>query len=137
MNTLEKLNEYAHLMDGDITEFTPWHLSAFKAAIAITNCAPCDDEMLLRTLDDCLHPFGSLENQVEYGGTVIDKSNDDLLMLVQQYELITRYSKLSNRWSIGYTWASQGINKFTHSNECKHTAIAECIAALPDYLLEI
>lgn len=133
MNTLQDLNKYTYRIDGDLTEFTPWHTSALKAAIAIELNYPCSEECLFDALEVSTKLFGATENQVQFGSTVINKSNDDLVMLMGQYMIRVGYRKLEGRWYCGHAEA----NAATHSNECKHISISECIAALPAHLLEI
>jgi len=134
MTSLEKLNKYTYRIDGDLTEFTPWHLSGFKAVIAIELNAPCSEDCLFDALELSVKLMGASETQVQFGSTVIHKNLDDWVMLMEQYELMGYHWKSSNRWYFG-----RHIDelKFTHSHECKHIAIAECIAALPEHLLDI
>jgi len=137
MNALEKLNKYTYGIDGDLTEFTPWHCAALKAAIAIENNAPCSEDCLFDALELSCKLFGSSKTQVQFGSTVIDKNNDQIITLLHQYNLVTGFDKLKNRWTCGFWGDSYGHVEFTHGNDCRHICIAECIAALPEHLLDI
>lgn len=133
MNTLKLLNEeMAHNIDGDLIEFTPWHVAAFKAAIATTNNEPCTDEGLVEEMFINTDNFGATKTQVEYCGTLINKNNDDVIMLIDQYGLSISKCNLANRWTVYDADDEDG-----YSNECLHTELANCIANLSPEMLGI
>lgn len=138
MNALEKLNKYTYRIDGDLKEFTPWHLSALKAAIAIELNAPCSEDCLFDALELSVKLFGASKTQVQFGSTVIDKNSDDLLSLISEYHLAFEKNRDTGRYRAGYSFPEFAKSTaWTHTNDCPHIAITECIAALPEHLLVI
>ena len=135
MTSLEKLNKYTYRIDGDLTEFTPWHLSALKAAIAIETNAPCSEECLFDALELSVKLMGASETQVQFGSTVIDKNCDQICQFINEYRMCFEKNKDTARYRAGYSSATH--TNWTHTDNWPHIALCEAVAALPSWLLDI
>ena len=126
----QEINANIMQIDGDLTQVSKWHIAALKAVVAITNNTSCDNECLSVLINKEPQAFGMTENQVQYRCNIINRCNDDLIMMIDEYSLGIIKNRDTGRW------IAQGEG-FAYTDECKHIAMANCIANLTNDELEI
>ena len=92
--------------------------------------------MLLELVATKTSDFGACEKSVEYGGTCLDLSLDDYVMLIEQYELYV--GKTGDNWHTDSVVSYFITGKDARvKNKCKFISLFDCISNLSSEVLDI